>query len=135
VPGCLASLRLVMRDYVAFRAMRTAGIEPRTILGSLHAARRDLPQFSEAASCSRSSGSARRLSITLTRPAGGAGKIWVIHVSKSDIPLDLLSLTLKQRFPCDWRIDCAIADVSFPVRILLVLTLRQTLLLSRVERG
>ena len=104
MPGCLASLRLVMRDYFAFRAMRTAEIEPRTILGSLHAevtiaARRDLPQFGEAASYSRSSGSARRLSITLTRPASGVGKTWVIHVSKSDIPLDLPSLTLKQRFP------------------------------------
>ena len=93
-----------MRDYFAFRAMRTAEIEPRTILGSLQAegiitARRDLPQFGEAASYSRSSGSAHRLSITLTRPASGGGKTWVIHVSKSDIPLDLPSLTLKKRFP------------------------------------
>ena len=98
-----------MRDYFPFRAMRTAEIEPRTILGSPHAevtiaARRDLPQFGEAASYSRSSGSAR--------PASGVSKTWVIHVSKSDIPLDLPSLTLKQGFPCDWRFDCAIADVS-----------------------
>jgi hypothetical protein len=60
--------------------MRTAEIEPRTILGSQHAevtidARRDLPQFGEAASYSR-----------LTRPASGVDKIWVIHVSNSDIP-------------------------------------------------
>jgi hypothetical protein len=86
VPGCLASLRLVMRDYFEFRAMRTAEIEPRTILGALHAevtiaARRDLPQF-----CEGGSYSARRLSITLTQPASGGGKTWVIHVSKSDIP-------------------------------------------------
>ena len=30
-------------------------------------------------------------------------------------PLDLPSLTLKQGFPCDWRFDCAIADVSLPL--------------------
>jgi hypothetical protein len=104
VPESLASLRLVTRDYFALRAMRTAEIEPRTIRGSLHAevtidARPDLPQFGEAASHSRPSGRARLRNITLTRSAGGVDKIWVIHVSKSDIPLDLPSLTLKQRFP------------------------------------
>jgi hypothetical protein len=106
-----------MRDCFECRAMRTAEIEPRTILGSLRAevtiaAHRDLPQFREAASYSRSSGSARRLSITLTRPASGVGKTWVIHVPKSDIPLDLRSLTLKQRFPCDRGSTAPIADVS-----------------------
>lgn len=92
--------------------MRTAEVEPGTVLGSLHAARRDLPQFGEAASYGRSGGTTGHLSITLTRPASGVGKTWLIHASKSDIPLDLLSLTLKQRFPSDWRFDCAIADAS-----------------------
>ncbi len=84
------SLRLVMRGYFAFRAMRTAEIEPRTTLGALRTegiiTRRDLPQFGEAASYSRSGGGAHRRSITLTRPASGGAKTWVIHVSKSDIP-------------------------------------------------
>jgi len=71
--------------------METTEIEPRTILGSQHAevtitARRGLPRLSEAGSYSRSSESARLLSITLTRPASGVGKTWIIHVSKSDIP-------------------------------------------------
>ena len=117
MPGCLASLWLVTRDYFAFRAMRTAEIEPTTILGSLHpevtiAERRHLPQFSAAASYSRSSGSARRLNITLTRPASGGGKTWVMHVSKSDIRLDLPSLTFNKVSRDFWRFGCAIADVS-----------------------
>jgi hypothetical protein len=90
VPGWPPSLRLVMREYFAFRAMRTTEIGRRKILGSLRAegiiTRRDLPQFGEAASYRRSSGGAHRLSITSTRPASGGGKTWVIHVSESDIP-------------------------------------------------
>jgi hypothetical protein len=109
-------------------------------VGSLHAeltiaAHRDPPQFAEAASYSRSSENARCLSIVLARPASAVGKTRLIHVSKSDIPLDRPSQTLKQRFPCAWRFDCAIADVSLSCANLAVLTLRQALLLSRVERG